>query len=470
MKVKSLILIISLFSTFIFPQEIDLRDPSAQYDYVIITKETFQSEFGEFTEHKNNVKSLTCIVVNVEDIYNEFSEFENPSQSIRGFISFAGKNWPEPQPKYFLLAGDIDAIPNFMIEGVRETDTVFTDYYYAVDLDNADETKIDYYVGRISARTNTELSNYLSKIIDYESTPVDGWNNKIMIVGVDNESTGTLLKSKTEEFTNYLFDYLKPTLFLSPSMYDEDELRNNIINGINIEGYSSVFLWSAQSNNEVFGLPSILDVDNIDEINTEYSPFVTFLGQQKFSTSYSTGMLDQLLFNKNGAIAGINSVAPYYINTLTQFYFVLVKYLYSETGNSIAEAAAKTFDELNSSQPYYIKSEFFGVFGDPSLALKYDILAAVEEDKIVNEFELYQNYPNPFNPTTQISFSLPEKAFVQLKIFDVLGKEVATLINTEMSPGKHEIEFNGSSLSSGIYLYQIKAGIYNQVRKMLLVK
>ena len=89
---------------------------------------------------------------------------------------------------------------------------------------------------------------------------------------------------------------------------------------------------------------------------------------------------------------------------------------------------------------------------------------------IPQQYSLSQNYPNPFNPSTKISFSLPLKESVTLKIYDVLGKEVMTLINGEKEPGNYEIEFNASSLSSGMYFYRLKAGNFTETKRMMLLK
>ena len=88
----------------------------------------------------------------------------------------------------------------------------------------------------------------------------------------------------------------------------------------------------------------------------------------------------------------------------------------------------------------------------------------------ISEFALDQNYPNPFNPSTKINYSIKEKSNVELKIFDLLGSEIATLVNEEKSPGNYEVSFDASFLSSGVYLYTIKAGSFVQTRKMLLMK
>ena len=88
----------------------------------------------------------------------------------------------------------------------------------------------------------------------------------------------------------------------------------------------------------------------------------------------------------------------------------------------------------------------------------------------VNSFELSQNYPNPFNPTTMIKYSVAERGNVSLKVYDMLGKEVATLVNTTKDAGSYEVNFDASKLSSGVYVYTINAGSFTQSKKMMLLK
>lgn len=88
-----------------------------------------------------------------------------------------------------------------------------------------------------------------------------------------------------------------------------------------------------------------------------------------------------------------------------------------------------------------------------------------------NKFELNQNYPNPFNPNTKIDFTLPKKGIVKLNVFNMLGQKVIELLNKELSAGKHSIQFNGSNLASGTYIYKINiAGKYYKAKKMILIK
>ena len=94
---------------------------------------------------------------------------------------------------------------------------------------------------------------------------------------------------------------------------------------------------------------------------------------------------------------------------------------------------------------------------------------------VPGKFEMSQNYPNPFNPSTKFEFSLPKQANVIVKIFDITGREVKTLINERMSAGKYKVDWNsidnaGNNVSSGVYFYKIVAGSFTETKKMILVK
>ncbi|MCH7963038.1 MAG: T9SS type A sorting domain-containing protein [Bacteroidetes bacterium] len=92
------------------------------------------------------------------------------------------------------------------------------------------------------------------------------------------------------------------------------------------------------------------------------------------------------------------------------------------------------------------------------------------ENDFITDFELNQNYPNPFNPTTTIKFQIPESSFITIKIYDVLGNEITTLINEEKPAGVYEVEFDASVYSSGVYFYNLQAGNFIDVKKMILLK
>ncbi|HSW55229.1 MAG TPA: T9SS type A sorting domain-containing protein, partial [Ignavibacteriaceae bacterium] len=85
-------------------------------------------------------------------------------------------------------------------------------------------------------------------------------------------------------------------------------------------------------------------------------------------------------------------------------------------------------------------------------------------------YSLEQNYPNPFNPSTTIRYQIPKEGMVTLKVYDILGAEVATLVNEEKIAGRYEVNFNASSLASGVYIYRLNVNDYVSVKKMVLLK
>jgi subtilisin-like proprotein convertase family protein len=106
------------------------------------------------------------------------------------------------------------------------------------------------------------------------------------------------------------------------------------------------------------------------------------------------------------------------------------------------------------------------------LQIAYDNPIGIKliSSETVKEFALFQNFPNPFNPFTKIKYQIKNSNFVSLKVYDILGKEITTLINEKQSPGKYEVSFGGSNFPSGIYFYKLEAGDFTDVKRMVLVK
>ncbi|HEX7070488.1 MAG TPA: LamG-like jellyroll fold domain-containing protein [Rhodothermales bacterium] len=105
------------------------------------------------------------------------------------------------------------------------------------------------------------------------------------------------------------------------------------------------------------------------------------------------------------------------------------------------------------------------------IASLYSTATDVESaPEVPGSFALRQNFPNPFNPSTTISYTLPERSRVTLAVYDLLGHEVASLVDSEQAPGEYEVTFDGSDLASGVYLAVMRAGSFHQSRKLLLLK
>jgi hypothetical protein len=115
---------------------------------------------------------------------------------------------------------------------------------------------------------------------------------------------------------------------------------------------------------------------------------------------------------------------------------------------------------------YYAMSDsIFYVSDDPIIAGINNI-----SSEIPNDFSLSQNYPNPFNPTTKFKFKLPSKGFVKLIVFDMLGKEIETLVNEDLNAGTYEYQWNGINLPTGVYFYRLITDSYSETRKMVMIK
>ncbi len=123
--------------------------------------------------------------------------------------------------------------------------------------------------------------------------------------------------------------------------------------------------------------------------------------------------------------------------------------------------------------PVLLQAQYMGGNGRGDIKVSLtNISIPVQEItvELPTKYDLAQNYPNPFNPSTVIRFQLSVAGNVLLKVFDMLGKEVATLVNETLKPGTYETTFNGSQLPSGVYFARLEAGTYNNIIKMLMLK
>src|SRR5690606_38244633 len=115
----------------------------------------------------------------------------------------------------------------------------------------------------------------------------------------------------------------------------------------------------------------------------------------------------------------------------------------------------------------------YAVAGDGSVLKISETVTGVEDpvSNIPAEYKLSQNYPNPFNPSTTIEFSIPQASYVTLKVYNALGKEVASIVDGQMQPGNYSQQFAAaSSLGSGVYFYKLTAGNFTETRRMILTK
>ena len=131
--------------------------------------------------------------------------------------------------------------------------------------------------------------------------------------------------------------------------------------------------------------------------------------------------------------------------------------------NSPKEYSFVDLNPLNGNSKYRLKQI------DTDGKFEYSDIIELKTNLLKN-YILEQNYPNPFNPTTVISYSIPTASFVSVKVFDVLGNTIATLVNEHQEVGSYKVSFNASALSNGVYFYKIHSGGFTDIKKMLLLK
>jgi hypothetical protein len=146
-----------------------------------------------------------------------------------------------------------------------------------------------------------------------------------------------------------------------------------------------------------------------------------------------------------------------------------------ETLEAKAEAEAKFTFDVNRNAPVNLPDGKAGkrdtiefmIFDASGIMMTKQFIFSYTGPK---EFKLEQNFPNPFNPTTRIQYQVSSISSVSLKVYDILGSEVATLVKEEQQPGYYEVQFNAANFASGMYIYRFTAGSYVSVKKMLMIK
>jgi len=191
------------------------------------------------------------------------------------------------------------------------------------------------------------------------------------------------------------------------------------------------------------------------------------------------GSADVQYSDVEGGYTGVGNIDSDPLFDTNEFYFLTSSSPCIDAGNPDSQYNDIEYP-VGSGDPLYpaqglLRNDMGHIGGPNSLwAQHLDPPVSVEDDEIEvgipAEFILLQNYPNPFNPTTKINYQIPELNFVNLKIYDILGSEIATLVNEEKPIGSYEFEFDATALPSGIYFYRLQAGSFIETKKMVLMK
>lgn len=200
------------------------------------------------------------------------------------------------------------------------------------------------------------------------------------------------------------------------------------------------------------------DIRSNTSVDIDYSLAFSNGIQNGIKIGSTTSKYDSIAINLGGKNSIISN--PKFTDELTDDYSIL--------------AASPAVDK-GQTHPFSFKTMFYGTkpdIGAFETGTPKKTWTAVENNKtqVVKTFDLSQNYPNPFNPATVIKFSVPQDGFVSLKIFNILGQEVATLINGQVTAGTHTVSFDATGMNSGVYIYTIQSKGYSLSKKMSLIK
>lgn len=214
--------------------------------------------------------------------------------------------------------------------------------------------------------------------------------------------------------------------------------------------------------------------DNFDlvirNVNPNGSPASTL-----FSNTYSTDIID---VSDPGNVYNVFTIDPM-IDVMTNFFAGIEwngsiddQFGIISDSDGEGEGAKRSWERWGDDTYHSIQDAWGGLNLDLWIAAVIQLTTDIEDNnnKIPENYFLSQNYPNPFNPTTVISYQLPVTEKVSLKVYDVLGVEVATLVNSIQAPGKYEVIFIANNLSSGVYFYRLETGSFNQTKKLLFIK
>jgi len=346
-----------------------------------------------------------------------------------------------------------------LIDGTAENPNPFAQYYVEPDLTiQLPQTT--------EAGTNPSLVYDGTSILLYKHNHSGSDSAKIFVI---NPESGALLN------THYLALQSSPN---GISWIDKMVYRNGV-------------LWANGGYGDPSGsghIEGIFKMDIVSSTSSSQKPYSQSWRYKNGLTCDGTNLFISVA--DSNSIGGIIKFNPDAVTSVPSNLFINLgdRARYLSYGDNILWVGIDRINKFNS-----ITSEFLGnielpgsaadLFFDSkfwsydennnTLKVYYLTSVGVEENNNINspiEFALSQNYPNPFNPGTVIRYQLPVASQISLKVFNVLGNEITTLVNDYKPAGSYDVDFNSANLSSGVYFYQLKAGTFIQTRKMLLIK
>lgn len=473
---KTVIIFFIILFSINYNLQAQLRDSTNQADYIIITPSQFINTLRPFVEWRQ--KKFIVKVAELQQIYNEFPDSTKP-YSIRDFVSYSLTYWDNPKPKYLLLVGGGKLLPSYVVPSVFShlttfhEDSVSIDEWYSINSYEPD-MKPDVDIGRFPVNNKQELINIISKTIRFEDSlfiknyPVD-------FLFLTDKTDSSVFEESVNNFikTSLPFNYSKETIFAgedSSIQVTREHLFDKLDKGIlffSYYGHGAPDKWSRYK---------IFTYGDVDSVKPDDLPFIftSAACEQPFDSPNDSSIVRRLLVShSNGTVASVNSTGLNFLSDGSVFLMKLYNNIFNSPDHIIGDAVLQTklLLENNNSSPDDIPRRYT-LLGDPALKIPIVTITQIigKPKNIPDSYSLEQNFPNPFNPSTTIHYLIPKESFVTIKVYDIIGKEIETLVHERKTAGSYSFVFNAYSLSSGVYFYRMQAGTFVSTKKFILLK
>jgi hypothetical protein len=340
-------------------------------------------------------------------------------------------------------------------------------------------------IGRFPAWSVSELESMVTKTIQYETAEARSWAARSLAAADYHEDDGTLFEDNTHSLQAILSPQWPDTLtvYVRPgTLYSRDrtEFRNLWNQGAAVITLMGHMNWAKFTHESYF---TTWEVDSLAD-NTPLA-FCLLTAGQRYERPDSIPIAVNLLrAPTKGAIATLAPSGLTYVGDHQGFVEEFARQAVKNTGRPIGIALLSAINSIHPESFWDERNET--LLGDPALVLKHRTLAGTTTTtgSVPEVSMLLQNYPNPFNPSTTIEYSVAEVrghlpagqagasgvSRVRLTVYDVLGREVAVLVDGQQAPGRYSVMFDGSNLTTGVYLCRLQAGNTTVSKKLMLAR
>lgn len=451
----------------------NLSATSNRVDYVIITPAGYLTTVVPLASFRANHNGLVVGVALTDSIETAFGRGVPPDSALQAFIQYALSSWQDPKPQYIVLAGNVNVVPGHKVASVFTglEDSVQLDGWYVLGTSGPGDPILPRAaIGRFPAWDTQQLSRMIAKTIAYESPAQGGWIARALAVADYDTTVQFIFEDHCSGWQQRVAPLWADTVTAHVRTSSAYHRTRSQFRELWNQGAAIVSFWGKSSWYK-FSDTGYFTTWDVDSLSAGSPLTVIFMEcAQRFDERDTLATAVSLLqADDKGAVAAVASSGIHYDMSYVFFMREFASQLSANPDQSLGKAllVAKRSAGFND-EDFAMR---LTLLGDPALVVRSALVASTVSDPETrpSQFALMQNYPNPFNPSTTIRYELPEASRVSLKVFNVLGQELATLVDGVEGPGHKLVEFNAGNLSSGIYFIRLTAGKNVQTRKMLLV-